>query len=93
MRYLVIRNYLEKVTDENLGTPDTPWYKVDKGNFRLASTARYADEKRTVRQLIKDSRKKHFFYAYVRNGFRTEYNTAYGIRSYQEVTIEESNEI
>lgn len=88
MRSLVIRNYLEEVTDENLGTLKSPWFKVDRGNFKLTSTVRYTNIKGTIRDLIRAGRRKLKFDSHVRNGYKTKYATGFGVRSYQEVTIE-----
>jgi hypothetical protein len=88
MRTLVIRNYLENVTDENLGTFERPWFKVDRGNFSLTSTVRYDNINGTIRDLIRAGRRKLKFDSHIRNGYKTKYAIGFGVRSYQLVTLE-----
>jgi hypothetical protein len=88
MKTLVIRNYLEEVTDEDLGTLTSPWFKVDRGNFSLTTTVRYPGINGTIRDLIRAGRRKRKFAGHVRNGYKTKYVTGFGMRSYQEVTLE-----
>ena len=88
MKTLVIRNYLENVTDENLGTLERPWFKVDRGNFSLTTTVRYPNINGTIRDLIRAGRRKLKFASHVRNGYKTKYAIGFGVRSYQEVTLE-----
>jgi hypothetical protein len=88
MRTLVIRNYLEDVTDENLGTLTSPWFKVDRGSFSLTNTVRYTNIEGTVRDLIRAGRRKLKFHSHIRNGYRTKYAVGFGVRSYQLVTSE-----
>ena len=89
MRRLIVTTFWEKVDESvNLGTPLAPFYKVLRGQYEVKSRVSYP-EKRSVRELVKDARRSRRFNGWVRNGFRTRTESAYGIRSYQTVTIEE----
>jgi len=88
MKTLIIRNYMEKVTNENLGTEANPFYKVDMGNYELVSVVRFPDDNRSVKQLVKHGRRNNRFESWIRNGYCTKPVSSYGVKSYQEVSLE-----
>ena len=95
MKHMIIRTFVEEVDqDKNLGTAARPFYAVKRGVYRLERRvdmgpggAEYGYA--SVREFVRCARSRKLFHGWVRNGYRHNLPTCYGIKSYQEVTLEE----
>ena len=90
MKYLVIREYWEKVDrSKNLGTEEKPFYAVKRGEYELKSYVPYRTNMQYM-DVLKRGYELSMLAKFIPNGYQTQTRTDYGIKSYQTVTLEEN---
>jgi len=73
----------------NVGTRENPWYQTVPDKYVLERTVEYPDDSRTFEEVLRHGKKLGRWMCWIPNGYRSSLKTYYGIKSYQDVTLED----